>query len=161
MSDETSGSSLVHWHNHFHWDADSVRTRDRIGRVLSLIYPDGTGDDVGNLVVLPRGLNDPVQRIDKQAPHLPGETAVRVAPGSVVIIDSALWHTARRGNRPGRRHLLGGQFQGWLTDRPHPDDHDVDLPVIAGYKQDPVFRGLIERPSVAAARTASSGGAHD
>jgi hypothetical protein len=147
ITDESSAASLAHWHNHFHWGAESLRTRTRIERVLALAYPDGTEDDVGNLVGLPRALNEPMQKVDPGADRLPGEVVLRVPPGSVVIIDTAFWHSARRGNRPGRRHILGGQYQAWSLDRPHPDDAAVDTEEIAAAKaRSETLRRLVEPP---------------
>jgi hypothetical protein len=151
ISDESSTESLIRWHNHYGWDQRLLLERETTERVLALVYPDGADSDAGNLVVLPRRRNDPIPPIDRDAPSLPGEVVPRVPPGSVVVIDSALWHTARRGTRPGRRHILGGHYQGWRLDRAHPDDADVDIPQIAQFKRaDPVLRGLVERPSIAA-----------
>lgn len=151
ISDESSAESLIRWHNHYGWDQRFLEERETTERVLALVYPDGADGDVGNLVVLPRRRNDPIAPIDRDEPSLPGEAVPRIPPGSVVVIDSALWHTARRGRRPGRRHILGGHYQGWRLDRAHPDDADVDIPQIAEFKRrDPVLRGLVERPSIAA-----------
>lgn len=150
ITDESSAASLAQWHNHFHWDSDSLMARTKIERMLALIYPEGTSDEVGNFIGLPRRVNEPMQDIDRRAERLPGEVVLRVPPGSVVIFDTAFWHSARRGSRPGRRHVLGGQYQGWSVGRSHPDDTPVDTPEIARFKaQSETLCRLVEEPHVA------------
>jgi hypothetical protein len=56
----------------------------------------------------------------------PGQVEIALCPGSAVVIDSALYHTAKRGTAAGIRYLWGGHFQGWSDSRAHGEDQEMD-----------------------------------
>jgi len=123
VSSEAS-SQAIGWHDHYSWDRAGILTRKHAERVLFGCYVRGSTPEIGPLVVLPRKLNDPLL----PAPGAleddwQGQLAVTAAPGSVVIFDTALYHTARRGSRPGHRYLFGAHVQGIDEKRPHPEDN--------------------------------------
>ncbi|MDQ2730972.1 MAG: phytanoyl-CoA dioxygenase family protein [Armatimonadota bacterium] len=153
LSEESSpgeGPSLsIDWHNHYAWDRSGVPGRKRVERGLGGVYLDGSNEDVGPLIVLPRKYNNPLDGGEGlTTADWPGQVPVEVPPGSVVIFDTALWHTARRGNRPGIRHLLGAHYQGWSNPRPHPEDNVTGSPAVeAAMEEYPALRGLLAPPA--------------
>lgn len=135
VSDEKSGERLG-WHEHYEWDKSAITRRTRPERVLFGCYVRGSIEETGPLIVLPRRVNDPIQP-PLGGPHddWPGQVDVIVPPGSVVIFDTALYHTARRGTKPGRRYLWGTHCQGVKETRPHREDNSSEHPLVAAYKQ--------------------------
>lgn len=123
------------WHNHYSWDTGNLAGRDRIERLLIGIYADGTQEESGPLIALPRGLNDELGApLGDESQAWPGEQKVEMPPGSVAIFDTALWHAAARGTGGKSRRLWGAHFQGWSDARTHPEDNAVDAPEIAAHK---------------------------
>jgi hypothetical protein len=146
VSDEKC-AERISWHNHYSWESESLTSRQRVERVLGNIYPDGTSE-AGNLVVLPRRLHDPIEPAGGVDDAWPGQVVVEAPPGSVVIFDTALWHSAHRGTRPGLRHLFGGHYQAWNCERPHPEDNPTNVREIERYKSRfPALKKLVEKPS--------------
>ncbi|MBI4530511.1 MAG: phytanoyl-CoA dioxygenase family protein [Candidatus Latescibacteria bacterium] len=149
VSGEYPKPFMMPWHNHYSWEIPpGGLNRSKPERIICNIYVDGSTPEVGQLVVLPRSLNDPIdQPFQDQWVDWPGQTVVYAPPGSVVIFDTALWHTAKRGNRPGYRHLCGGHYQGWHNTKPHHEDNNSDSPGLAQYKRDlSVLHRLIDGP---------------
>lgn len=144
LSNETSGAAIS-WHHHYGWDEDDAHTRARISRLLGGVYVDGTQRDTGPLVVLPRQWNEPIGPPRGELTQAwPGEFEVMVPPGSFTIFDTALWHTARRGDRPGFRFLFGSHFQARGDHRPHPEDNTTpDITSLAQVRDTPVMRQLL------------------
>lgn len=150
VSNEYTKPFISRWHAHYSWEIPSGGlNRDKPERVLCNIYIDGLSPEIGPLIVLPRSLNDRMDpRLQEIGTDWPGQVAVDVPPGSAVIFDTALWHSAKRGTQSGLRHLWGGHYQGWHNPRPHPEDNISDNPALAPYKRDlPVLRRLIDGPS--------------
>jgi hypothetical protein len=147
-----SSAERITWHHHYAWDTERIPTRDRIERVLWGIYVDGTNDEAGPLVALPRKYNDPIGEPLGEAPLAwPGEQEVIAPPGSLVIFDTALWHAARRGSSEKIRHLWGCHWQGWSETRSHPEDNAVDVPEVAAYTDaSPRLKSVIRRTLAAA-----------
>jgi len=147
LSNEDSAAAIG-WHHHYGWDSTGITQRDTIERILGGVYPDGSNEEFGNLIVLPRAYNDPItQPSDDMVAEWPGQLVVEAPPGSVVIFDTALWHTARRGTKPGMRHLFGAHYQGWSTPTPHPEDNTCDVPLIEPHKRDnAALRSLLDAP---------------
>lgn len=137
------------WHNHYAWDPDGLPRRDRLERLLAGVYVDGTNAESGPLIALPRRVNDPLGAPRGGAHALwPGEVRVEAPPGSVVLFDTALWHTAERGTSDSLRRLWGGHYQGWREQRPHPEDNEVNAPEIAAAKAArPRLAALIDGPN--------------
>ncbi|MBI4552004.1 MAG: phytanoyl-CoA dioxygenase family protein [Candidatus Latescibacteria bacterium] len=149
VSNEQTKPYISGWHHHYHWEVPpGGLNRENPERVLGNVYTDGLSPEIGPLIVLPRGLNDSTNpRLDDRGTDWPGQVAVSAPPGSVVIFDTALWHSAKRGTRPGLRHLWGGHYQGWHNPKPHPEDNESDSPGLADYKRDlPALRRLIDGP---------------
>lgn len=145
VSDETS-SERIGWHDHYEWDPAGVTTRTRIERVLFGCYPRGLSAGTGPLVVVPRKMNDPLQKCPVGANDFwPGEVAVEAPEGSVVIFDTALFHAARRGKNPGRRYLWGTHCQGVRETRKHREDNSSEHPRVEAMKRkNPVLRRFID-----------------
>lgn len=150
LSEETSPAAepslSIEWHNHYAWDRSGILGRTRVERVLGGVYLDGSNAEVGPLIVLPRRYNDPLDEgAGPSSSNWPGQVSVDVPPGSVVIFDTALWHTAGRGRQPGIRHLLGAHYQGWCNPRPHPEDNVTGGPGLEAVMGEfPALRGLLE-----------------
>jgi hypothetical protein len=148
ISDETSATNIG-WHNHYSWDASAIPGRRKIERVLGGVYVDGTTRQSGPLVVLPRRYNDPLSA--PAAAHdaaWPGQLEVDAPPGSGIVFDTALWHTAARGTEPGRRRLFGAHYQGWSDPRPHPEDNVVGSPELERFKSEmPLLRSILDGPA--------------
>jgi hypothetical protein len=137
---------LTHWHNHYSWSIPaSGLQRHKAERLLCNIYVDGTGSAIGPLIVQPRGLNDAIEPLGDAQEEWQGQVEVHAPPGAAVIFDTALWHSSKRGQSGGIRHLWGGHYQGWNNDTPHPEDNSADSPtLIAHLKALTVLRGLLE-----------------
>ncbi len=141
-----TGPVLTTWHNHYHWDIpNGGLRRERPERLLCNIYMDGTGTDMGPLVVLPRGLNDPIGPVGAVDEDWQGQMEVHVSPGSAVIFDTAVWHCSRAGTA-GRRHLWGGHYQGWGNPTPHVEDNSADNPTLNRYIENLPLLGRLLRP---------------
>ena len=127
------------------------RRQDFNGRTRSGCSAISTWTDpvsrIGPLIVLPRGLNDPIDPKGDVAKKWEGQIEVVVPPGSAVIFDTALWHCSKRGSSSELRHLWGGHYQGWSNPTPHPEDNTAENPTVAAFKAKlPVLRGLLEGP---------------
>jgi hypothetical protein len=145
VSNEES-SQLLGWHEHYSWDKAGLATRTRPERVLFGCYVRGSNDALGPLVAHPRRINDPLPPLPVGAQEpWPGEVAVSAPPGSVVIFDTALYHTARRGTQPGFRYLWGAHIQGKNEKRTHPEDNSSEHAGVAARKKaDPLLRRFID-----------------
>ena len=125
MSNQDSDLNIG-WHHHYSWDSTNIRVRHQIERILVFFYPKGLSPAIGPLFVMPR-------RVDEEIPGMlgeftedwPGQVEVPLPPGSAVIVDSAVYHTAKQGSEPGLRYLWGGHYQGWSNHRPHKEDQDM------------------------------------
>jgi hypothetical protein len=113
------------WHDHYYWDPALLAQRTRFERISLNCYLEGSTREMGPLIVLPRAFRDPLHahRDDPCAP-ISGEVEVEVPPLSVVFMDSALEHCARRGTSPRVRTMWGGQAQARSCRRAHPQDTD-------------------------------------
>lgn len=146
MSNQSSGPRIG-WHNHYSWDASEVPNRARPTRALAGIYVDGTQPQVGPLIALPRRVEEPIgEPRGAGLEAWPGEVEVIMAPGSIAIFDTTLWHAAKAGTKPGMRRLFGAHYQGWQNPRSHPEDNACNVPEVEEYKRsEPRFRSLVER----------------
>lgn len=147
LSDETSSASIG-WHDHYAWDPGGLARRGKPERVLFGCYVQGSDAAAGPLVVLPRRVNEALEAKGEAAADWPGQIEIEAPPGSVVIFDTALWHTAKRGRAPGHRYLWGAHCQGWNDPRPHPEDNASTRPEMLGYlNADLRLRGMLEPPA--------------
>jgi len=126
MDNENSDAQIIGWHHHYGWDTADLPNRKGIGRVLANIYLDGSNDEIGALSVIPRRFDEPIG--ERPTDNDPRETSVHLSPGSVIVFDTAVWHRAKRGSKPGMRHVFGGHFQAKSNLRPHREDNDVTVP---------------------------------
>lgn len=135
VSNEESAHQIG-WHDHYSWDKAGITTRTRPERVLFGCYLRGSNLEYGPLVVKARKVNDPLLPLPINADqHWDGELRVIAPPGSVVIFDTALYHTAHRGSQKGRRYLWGTHVQGISETRAHPEDNSSEHPVVAERKK--------------------------
>jgi hypothetical protein len=148
FSNALVGETLTHWHAHYAWDIPPTGLkRDNPERVLCNIYVDGSGPEIGPLIVLPRKLNDSVEAEGDVGEQWEEQVEVVIPPGSAVIFDTAVWHCSKRGNSSKLRHLWGGHYQGWSNPTPHPEDNTADNATVVAYKEElPVLRGLLDGP---------------
>ena len=139
---------LTHWHVHYAWDIpDSGLQRDNPERILCNIYVDGSSVEVGPLIVLPRRLNESVDKKGDVSLDWEGQDVVEVPPGAAVIFDTAVWHCSRRGSAGGIRRIWGGHYQGWSNSTSHPEDNTSDNPTLTGYRNElPLLRSMLDRP---------------
>ncbi|HVF09446.1 MAG TPA: hypothetical protein VNA16_01510 [Abditibacteriaceae bacterium] len=146
-------AAAIGWHNHYSWDKNRLPRRDTIERILAGVYLEGSHPAIGPLVVLPRRYNDPLSEpAGEYTEDWPGQLEVAAPPGSVVVFDTALWHTAKRGASPRVRHLFGAHYQGWSNPAAHPEDNPCDGAQIEPYKRtNAVLRSLLESPVRSAA----------
>ncbi len=145
---DLSSSSAIGWHHHYNnWDASLIPARTYCERVLYAVYVDGSNDDAGPLVVLPRKYNEPLQTPPGPINEdWPGQIIVNLPPGSGIIFDTALWHTAKRGSADSIRHLFGTHFQAWSDPRSHREDNLIDTPAVdAVCNANPLLKSIIRR----------------
>ena len=148
FSNAHAGEHFTSWHYHYGWERpEGGLDRDCPERILCNVYVDGSDESIGPLVVLPRGLNDPVEPQGEESEHWEGEELAVVLPGSAVIFDTCLWHCSRRGTSAMPRHLWGGHYQGWGHDRPHGEDNDAHQAAVVKFAEaSPILRSLIDGP---------------
>ncbi len=138
----------VGWHNHaYTQDLIEIAPGDprrglRPERLLFGWYLDGSDDDNGALVVLPRRFDDLLAPLGAHDQPWPGEVAVHVPPGSAVMFTVDLWHAVRAPRATAkRRRLMGAHIQGRSNPKPHPEDHVHTGPeVAAAVVADPALR---------------------
>ena len=149
MSTRNIPGSRIGWHHHYGWDEGDVAGRARPRRALAGFYVDGTSAEIGQLLTLPRKIDDPIDAARGALDEAwPGEVEITLPPGSISILDTAVWHDAKAGTQPGMRRIFGSHYQAWSCSRPHPEDNDCDVPEIESYKREnPRLRGLVERGS--------------
>lgn len=147
VTNEYANPFIISWHTHYRWEVPpGGLQRAHPERIFCNVYIDGSTPEIGQLILIPRRLNDPLDQLfpDVRA-DWPDHVTVTAPPGSAIIFDSALWHTGKRGTRPGLRHLCGGEYQGWHDLRPHPEDVISDSPALASSKRElPALRHLID-----------------
>ena len=140
---------LTQWHVHYAWEIpDEGLQRENSERILCNIYVDGSSIEVGPLIVLPRQLNESVDRKGDVSVDWEGQDVVVVPPGAAVIFDTAVWHCSRRGSAKGMRRIWGGHYQGWNNPTPHPEDNTADNPTLTGYRNElSLLRSLLDGPN--------------
>ena len=120
----------IGWHHHYGWDADLLPGRAVIERVVVNFYVKGVSPALGLLWAIPRHVGEALgPEPAARDQEWPGQIEVSVPPGSAVILDTALYHTATRGQSPGMRFHWGGHYQGWSNPRPHGEDMDMSAVV--------------------------------
>jgi len=143
------------WHYHRNdsyepqvWDPSRAERPGRIQRVLAQVYLDGSNPEVGELLLVPRAVDDPLAppRVDPQV-EWPEQVVVQCPPGSLVIFDQSVFHAARGGACPERRHLVGGHYQGWSDATPHREDNlALSRSVAAAATANPLLARLLLPP---------------
>lgn len=122
ISGRTSQERII-WHHHLGWDEDRLRRRANFERLVCICYLGGTGREQGPLIVLPRAFDDPLQAVplDPLRP-LPEEVELQYPPGTVVVMDAPVLHSARRGSKDGLRVIWGAHCQSSSVALAHPED---------------------------------------
>ena len=107
------------------WSLSRSKSLGFVDRLLCNVYVDGSTDENGPLVVWPRRLADPwAPPTLQQDGDWEGQTVVRMPPGSAVVFDQALFHSARPPTaRSVRRYIFGGHYTGWHNRRRHREDN--------------------------------------
>ncbi len=125
IADEHSALNIG-WHHHYGWDDSRLKGRTRIERVVVNYYVKGVSPAIGSLWAVPRAVSEPMGS-ENAGRHedWPGQKEIAVPPGSAVILDTALFHTATRGTMPGMRYHWGGHYQAWTNEMPHSEDMDL------------------------------------
>lgn len=123
----------IGWHNHaFTDELKRLRPGDprrgvRPTRLLAGWYLDGSDAASGPVLALPRRWDDPLAPpVEPTAAVWPGEHAVALPPGSLLVFTIDLWHTAQAGTGGFRRRLMGMHLQSRADGRAHPEDHHHD-----------------------------------
>ncbi len=141
------------------WSLDPSRRGDGVRHVLANVYLDGSDDDLGPLLVVPRDAHDPLAPPSQdRRSEWPSQIALRVPPGSVVVFDQSVWHAARAARVDRPRRLFGGHYQPWCDPTPHREDQCHDLA-----RLEPWLRALpdLERLLVGDRDGARDGGSGD
>ena len=140
---------LTQWHVHYAWEIpDEGLQRGNSERILCNIYVDGSSIEVGPLIVLPRQLNESVDRKDDVSVDWEAQDVVVVPPGAAVIFDTAVWHCSRRGSAKGIRRIWGGHYQGWNNPTPHPEDNTADNSTVNEYRDKmSLLRAMLDGPN--------------
>jgi hypothetical protein len=125
ISGRVSHERIV-WHHHHGWGAAELARRQRFERLLFICYLEGTDRAHGPLVVRPRAFTDPFEDAPAQLfQPLSGEVALEYPPGTVVVMDGPVLHSALRGAGQELRMICGAHVQSRLVERPHPEDDEV------------------------------------
>ena len=122
ISGLTSQPRIV-WHHHHGWDADTLARRTSFERLLFICYLEGTDAEHGPLIVRPRAFSDPFE--DAPADRfaaLPDEVRLEYPPGTIVLMDAPVLHSALRGTGNDLRVIWGAHCQSRSLDRAHPED---------------------------------------
>ncbi|HYF51386.1 MAG TPA: hypothetical protein VEJ63_18370 [Planctomycetota bacterium] len=155
FSDESR--QFTEWHYHRTdmgsdkvWDLKRTEPPARVERVLANVYVDGSNPDVGELLLYPRRISDPLAPPTlARTGDWPNQIVVTCPPGSIVIFDQHVFHAARPSRGACARRIFGGHYQGWSNPAPHREDNASDHEGLEVYKVDPVLRGLLQQPVAA------------
>jgi hypothetical protein len=111
------------------WDLHRRQRGRGIRRALTLTYVDGSLPALGTLVVIPRRADDPLAppALERTGPW-PGQRAIVAPPGSVVILDSQVFHAALPAAGHGRRRIFGGHWQDAEDPTAHREDQAMPWP---------------------------------
>jgi hypothetical protein len=113
----------IPWHHHHGWGAQALAERTRFQRLVVTCYPQGSGPDLGPVIVRPRVFAAPLQEFGPNSCSIErDELPLEVAPGTVVLLDAPLVHCARRGTSRGARLVWGAYLQSCAERRTHPED---------------------------------------
>lgn len=125
MISDQSRKALHGWHNHLGGlDEDLMRPVDldtldpeRIRRVTVLIYLDGLSESIGELIVAPRALGDPLPCPYAEQQYedgLAGTLRISGPPGTTVVLEERTWHAALGSRQAGYRRFIGAMVvAGW------------------------------------------------
>lgn len=148
--------SFTPWHYHRTdsedastvWNPRRTQRQERISRVLANAYVDGSNSTLGELLVFPRRVGDPLAPpfLDPYQ-EWPGQEIVSCEPGSVVVFDQSLFHAARPARVTGYRRLFGGHYTGWSEREVHREDNPAAIPDIrATWREHAGLRALTVPP---------------
>lgn len=122
ISGLTSHERII-WHHHHGWAEQDLARRTAFERVHFICYLNGTDRAHGPLILKPRAFSDPfLAAPDDVFGPLPDEVAVEVPPGSIVVMDAPILHSAWRGTGSELRTIWGVHVQSRAVTRPHLED---------------------------------------
>jgi hypothetical protein len=125
ISGRTSHERIV-WHHHHGWGAEGLARRTRFERLLFICYLEGTDREHGPLVVRPRAFSDPFEEAPlERFDALAGEVHLEYAPGTIVVMDAPVLHSALRGTGDELRIIWGAHVQSREVPDEHPEDDAV------------------------------------
>jgi len=130
-----SGDDTI-WHTDYRPHTTPTPPLPSVPPVITvLIYLDAANHETGPIYVVP-GSHDRPEQPPPTHDDLPGQVAVCVQPGQIVLMNAALWHRGGANHSPTtRRRLLTLQLSGIFT---APFNFEPALP-------SPVFQRLIEQ----------------
>lgn len=142
ISGQMSQERII-WHHHLGWEAEHLVTRKDFERVLFICYLGGTAADLGGLIVLPRSFDAPMQAMPETLfQPIAGEVELAYPPGTVVVIDAPVLHSARRGTSDKLRMIFGAHCQAQSLARAHPEDDERFENVRVGVRHQSYRLGL-------------------
>ena len=101
ISGRTSHDRII-WHHHHGWAEQDLAQRKAFERVHFICYLNGTDRAAGPLIVKPRAFSDPFAAApERPFEALPDEESLEFPPGSVVVMDAPILHSAWLGGQPG------------------------------------------------------------
>jgi hypothetical protein len=122
ISGKTSQPRII-WHHHHGWGAEALAERTAFERLLFICYLQGTDRAHGPLIVKPRDFGDPFQEApEERFQPLAGEVQLEYPPGTIVVMDAPVLHSALRGTGDDLRVILGAHVQPSGLVRAHPED---------------------------------------
>ena len=90
-----------------------------------ICYLNGTEQEAGPLIVKPRAFSDPMDEVpERRFDPLEDEISLEYPPGTIVLMDAPVLHSARRSTVDEPRTIWGTHVQSERVDLPHPDDDD-------------------------------------
>ncbi|HKC24765.1 MAG TPA: hypothetical protein VKF32_08470 [Thermoanaerobaculia bacterium] len=126
----------LEWHDHYCWDPGLLRRRERFERLSFLCYIDGCDAAMGPLIASPRAFHDPLHAPSPDVyAARPEEVEIYAPPSSIVLMDSAVYHCARRGESDAMRTVWGGQAQAAHCRRYHPQTTDGLVPYLRAQRK--------------------------
>lgn len=135
------------WHNHLggidveeHRASGDAPQFARSERLIAVLYLDETDADGGELLVMPRQIDDATEPLgDTMAEHWEGQVTVPVPRGATLLLEQCSWHAVRPMRRAGLRMFVGAYF----TASHAPPTRNVDRSLEALQTDDPLLRSVL------------------
>lgn len=124
ISGRTSQERII-WHHHHGWMDQKLEQRKHFDRMHFICYLNGTEQAAGPLIVKPRAFSDPMEQApEKRFEPLEDEVSLEFPPGTILVMDAPILHSAWRSTDNKPRTIWGAHVQSKRIDLPHPDDDD-------------------------------------